>query len=231
MNKKFLLPLAVVGSLLAGTSVQAATVISAVDPLNQTQQASLIGGSLTPAPNVVVSGGLLSGVTRSLTLEIIQDNGNFSVARVPASGSTPGFSLSNDVEQNTDAILDYGTFAPINFTVSGADRFLVNVTSNDLITNVATLTVNGVTFSGNPPVAPNLPATIELPFSAFPGVDFTQVTSLLLELNPFNEGDMALNLFAVGADVVPPTGTPEPTTMLGLLAVGAMGFASRRRQK
>jgi hypothetical protein len=231
MNNKFLLPLAVIGSLLAGTSAHSATVISAVDPLTQSQQSTLIAGTLTPAPNVLVNGGLLSGTTRTLTLEVIADNGNFSVARVPASGLTPGFSLSNDVEQNTDAILDYGTFDPINFTVNGADRFLVNVTSNDLVTNAATLIVNGVTFSGNPPVAPNLPATLELPFSAFPGVDFTQVTSLVLELNPFNEGDMALSFFAVGADIQPPTGTPEPTTMLGLLAVGAMGFASRRRQK
>lgn len=48
----------------------------------------------------------------------------------------------------------------------------------------------------------------------------------------FGPDSTLYNNFAITVeDQQQPTGTPEPATMLGLLAVGAIGFASRRRQK
>lgn len=48
----------------------------------------------------------------------------------------------------------------------------------------------------------------------------------------FTPGSTLFNNFQITVvDPTAPVGTPEPATMLGLLAVGAMGFASRRRQK
>lgn len=250
MIKKFVLPAAIAGSLLAGSAVQAASIVNLVDPLIDVQEAYINmpeGVSQNPAnPDVTVSGGLLNGVDRRMMLlqvDIVEENnGNGSNSQVPVSNVVnDGFSLSNDVMAASDATLNYGTsgspepgdftpgFTPVDFTVGGADTFTLEVIRNDHSENEVQLTVNGFEVSRLPGVIPlgGSPVQLKLPFSDFIGVDFTQVTSLALELNAVSEGDIAVREFATSGN----TSTPEPATMLGLLAVGALGFASRRRQK
>ncbi len=237
MIKKFALPVAIAGSLLAGSAVQAASIVNLVDHFQDAQEAFINmpnqGDNEIKPLDVTVSGGLLNGVSRSMELDVVEDKGNKSNSRVPVAPMMEyGFSLSNDVEQEVDATLDYGTFDAVDFTVGGANHFIFKIMTNDHEENLIALTINGITKTVENPDLPVLPfdsnnVEIKLPFSEFDQVDFTQVTSLALKLDAVSEGDMAVSMFATGGN----TSTPEPATMLGLLAVGALGFASRRRQK
>ena len=79
------------------------------------------------------------------------------------------------------------------------------------------------------------PTTLTVLFSELPILEFGAITQFSFDVetqSEFPAADITFESFAVGAEITPPppTTTPEPGTILGLMAVGGLGLVSRRRQ-
>lgn len=228
--------------LIPSAAVNALT-INTIDDLTTTQQTIFISGddpNLPKSTTVALSPGdstILGNIGRTLTIEatnapttpIIQGD-----IPLPGSGD-PGLSFSNG--NGTDGRLDltYDILSPTNFAAGGADRISIALVSSDLDDASVTVRLNGVaeTVSNlpviNPPSDPSL--ILDFLFSSFlandPSFDATAITDFAIILDPVLEGDMSINVLETRDN----TTTPEPATVLGLLAVGLTGRVLRKAKK
>jgi hypothetical protein len=129
----------------------------------------------------------------------------FSVNGAPAN-----FSISNAAETTATVALSYTAGGPFNLAVNGANELAFDITSNDLGATVK-LTINGVVYTNTTSASQTGPFTV--PFGAFAGVDFSSVSSIVLEVSGPSDYDFTIDNFqSQGPDI---TNIPEPMTILG----------------
>ena len=221
--------------LIPSAAVNALT-INTIDDLTTTQQTIFISGddpNLPKSTTVALSPGdstILGNIGRTLTIEatnapatpIIQGD-----IPLPGSGD-PGLSFSNG--NGTDGRLDltYDILSPTNFAVGGADRISIGLVSSDIAGAAVSVRLNGVTETISPlPIAPP-EQVLDFLFSSFAGVDPILITDFAIIVDPVLEGDISVTILETRGNT---TATPEPATVLGLLAVGLTGRVLRKAKK
>ncbi|GFE70001.1 PEP-CTERM sorting domain-containing protein [Chroococcus sp. FPU101] len=209
--------------LVAG--VAEAALIKTIDPLSNFQLADQ-----TAVTSTGISSQLLGGVSRSLDVDAVKQPSTSPFplsSQVAIAGGELAF--SNGVGTNGIVTVDYGTFAPVDFTMGGADSIIVGLTSADLAGTTIKVTINGISVTQGPVgVAPPV-MDLEFDFDAFTGLDETAVTSFNIMIDPVTAGDVTINLLGTSGTPTPPT-TPEPATMLGLLAVAGFGASALKKK-
>ena len=212
-------------SLIPSAAVNALT-ISVIDDLTTTQAAD----STTLLSTLPLSPGdstILGTIDRTLDLlventpvtPIIQGN-----IPLPGSGD-PGLSFSNGNGTNGRLELTYDILSSTNFAVGGADRISIGLVSSDIAGAAVSVRLNGVIETISPlPVAPP-EQVLDFLFSSFASVDPTAITDFAIILDPIESGEMSINTLETR------TATPEPATVLGLLAVGLTGRVLRKAKK
>jgi hypothetical protein len=250
MIKQFTIPLVIAGTLLAGSSVQASNLV--IDNFSDSGVAGNLGCTFlgygqcvfrqTPGyPNDTQSG--LSGVVGgSRQLSISGTTGQQSNFGIVAGGSGVA-SLANATGVASVSTLIYnagGAGLNINENAFGGFKsFDLVIPSADLgLDATLTLTDGSGTFANltllNIGAGSNISTTasFDLDNPVFAALNFTDIDSVRLDL--FGDADLDASIDQIGFIMtpnIPGTTTPEPTTLLGLLAIGAYSFASRRRQK
>lgn len=244
MNKTNVLLTTVLSvALVPGTAGMAeAAIIQAIDPLSTAQTTTRNSASGTSNTNLSVGGTIFgSSINRRVSLTKQGGTGE-GEAKIPTTNFGAGIEVNNNSGVNSSVTIRYSstptnlTFAPVDLTVGGlADRVSLGIILNEVggtATTNFSVAINGVTFSqalgfkdSTDPVLP-----LDFLFSSFVGVDPTQVTSFSVVLDPPVNGDIAVAFLGVGNAMTPPT-TPEPATMLGLLAVVGATATMRKKNK
>lgn len=258
MIRQFVLPAAVAGTLLMGSAVQAANLVidDYSDPgtafeafpgfsfctsnsLGQCVYRNPVGGNHT---SDVQTGLSVFGGSRSIDITPT----TFANATFGVSTASSILTLANAGGVSSTSTVTYdasGSGLNINEnSFGGFDSFDLSIPSADLgfdVTLELVSDLGGSNATGTLTLldigaGSNVPTTASFDFSdpAFAGVDFTDIDVVTLTL--FGDADLDASLDQIGfimSGITPDPTTPEPTTMLGLLAVGAFSFISRRRQK
>jgi hypothetical protein len=217
-------------SLIPSAAVSALT-INTIDDLTTSQQTIFtLGDSLPKSTTVPLSVGdssILGTIDRTLKIDaqnspitpIIQGD-----IPLPLSGA-PGLSFSNGNGTDGRLDLDYDILSPTNFAIGGADRISIGLVSSDIAGAAVSVRLNGVIETIGPlPVAPP-EQVLDFLFSSFASVDPTAITDFAIILDPIESGEMSINTLETR------TATPEPATVLGLLAVGLTGRVLRKAKK
>jgi len=144
-------------------------------------------------------------------------------------------SISNTTTINRTATLNFG------FQVTSAGNLPI-VQQIDAITGasvsgptagtLSSVTLNGATFLGNGSIPPNLPVTNDDSSPGLPGVNTLSVSNnvslLARRISATVPGSAKLTSFSQTFTQV---AIPEPGTVAGLLVVGGLGLAMKRRQQ
>lgn len=250
MIKRFALPVVIVSSLLAGTSVQASNLV--LDDFSDPGVAGNAGCTFlgygqcvfrqgAGYPNDTQSG--LSGVVGgSRQLSITGNNGqssNFGI--VPSASGIASLANASGVASVSTLIYNaggaglninenaFGGFDSLDLGIPSADLGLdITLTLTDGSGTVANLTLDNIGGGSNIPTT----ASFDFDNPAFAALNFADIDVVRVDM--FGDSDLDASIDQITFIMtpnVPGTTTPEPTTLLGLLAVGAYGFVSRRRQK
>ena len=220
-------------SLIPTAAVNALT-INTIDDLTTSQQTIFtLGDSLPKSTTVPLSVGdssILGTIDRTLKIDaenspqtpIIQGD-----IPLPLSGA-PGLSFSNGNGTDGRLDLDYDILSPTNFAIGGADRISIGLVSSDIADAAVSVRLNGVveTISLLPIAPPE--QVLDFLFSSFAGVDPTLITDFAIIIDPQLEGDISVTILETRGNT---TATPEPATVLGLLAVGLTGRVLRKAKK
>jgi len=214
--------------LIPVAAVNALTV-NVIDDLTTTQ-AAIYPTPLSSTVAIAEDDSTVFGtIDRNLDLTV-QNNPVTPIIQgnIPLSGSgNPGLSFSNG--DGTDGLLtlSYDITSPTDFTQGGADRISIGLVSSDLFGAAITVILNGVDETVGPlDVAPPT-QVLDFLFSSFAGVDLTAIDSFSIILDPIEAGDMSISVLETRGN----TTTPEPSTILGLLAVGLTGRVLRKAKK
>lgn len=254
MNKKDVLLTTVLSVALvpvtASMAEAALMAVTTMDDFTVTQQVSKMGpGALTPSTLNISSPlfgattqrritGSLTGGTGTVTVDVNQSFlGGFSTANGPGVSSRITTTYSTPP---SNTVIN----PPVDFTQGTADRILLDILFNDFTMDVVlnvrdndgtngkfTLTTPGSIFS------PTLYSALYSGFTATggttAGIDFTQIRRFSFETNSVSgvpAADISFGLVATAKEIPdPPQDTPEPTTMLGLLAVAGAASAFRKK--
>ena len=172
----------------------------------------------------------VAGGDRMISLDYVSSPLEGSVStliapgRLSFSGGPGGFDGAPDTLATLKA--DYDLVAPIDFTAGGGDTFSIDIFSRDPA--VAAQIVVSVDSGAGTAMASapfTLGGTIQsIPFTAFAGVDFTDVTGYSITINPEPAFDGSIRLIGVTG-----AGVPEPSGSVALLAILAGVVARRRR--
>jgi hypothetical protein len=222
-------------SLIPAAAVNALT-INTIDDLTTSQQAIFTMGDMLPLSTAVpLSAGdsaILGTINRTLTISADNDpltpiiQGNIPLPL----GGAPGLSFSNGngTDGRLDLEYDIDPISPVNFAQGGADRISIGLISSDLADAAVSVRLNGVieTISLLPTAPPE--QVLNFLFSSFAGVDPTMIIDFAIILDPVLEGDISINILETRDNT---TSTPEPATILGLLAVGLTGRVLRKAKK
>lgn len=248
MNKRNVLLTTVLSvALVPGAAgIAEAAIVQAIDPLSATQSVTRNANSGTTNNDLAVSGTIFgNNITRRLSLLKQSGNGPGAV-NIPTANFGPGLDFSNNAGVNSRLTVQYrGTlpgqkFAPVDLTVGGlADRVSLGIILNDVPLNAATTFSVTLGSGTSTPVTQNItsnidyddptnPLPIEFLFSSFAGINPAAINTFSIIIDPPANGDVSLTFLGVGNDA-PLATTPEPATMLGLLAVA--GAASVFRKK
>ncbi|MDJ0731883.1 MAG: PEP-CTERM sorting domain-containing protein [Crocosphaera sp.] len=249
-----------IAALTLATNTQAAelTVLGVLDPFDVDQSAFNEAGQSQIGPTTAIIAPFETSILPLFPLQrIIEGEITAGSTALPGSVqadsniSVPGsFSVGNDPNRESEISVFYTSPIPdlpeefniIDFTVGGeADRLIVNVTANDLpmfidfmfrdifggFGFVSLETPGGITASN--------PTTLIALFSEaeFFGIDFSAITQFSFDVSTqsdFPAADITFDFFSVGTEITTVTTTPEPGTILSLMAVSGLGLVSRRRQ-
>lgn len=255
MNKKNVLLTTILSvALVPGTADMAEAALMAVttiDDFTVTQQVSKTGMGALTASSLNISSplfgattrrritGNLTGGTGTVTVDVNQSFlGGFSTANGPGVSSKITTTYSTPPSSTTITPL-------VDFTQGTADRILIDILFNDFTMDVV-LNVrdnDGTTgkFTLITPGSINTPTFYSALYSGFTatggstaGIDFTQISRFSFETNSrpgVPAADISFGLVATAKEIPdPPQDTPEPTTMLGLLAVAGAASAFRRKE-
>ena len=132
-------------------------------------------------------------------------------------------------DSNSNGTIEY-TAGPVDLTAGGINSFIqLRVLSNDIPGTVILNFGDGTTskdYTFSLPWYPTVfPTVVNIPFTSWVGVDFTQIRGGGLTLNLLGDEDLRLDFIAADGSSV-----PEPSTFL-LLGVGLGGLALLRRRK
>lgn len=251
MNKKNVLLTTVLSAGLVpmAAGMAEAAIVQAIDPLTATQTVTRTQGSGTTVSNLAnLPGTILSNnplntnVTRRLSL-LKQSGVGPGTANIPTANFGPGLDFSNNAGVNSRLTLEYrgtlagGRFRPVDFTVGGlADRITLGIILNDVAlgenTNFSVTLGSGTStftkaFLSNVDYSnPNNPLPIDFLFSDFTGINAAAINSFSITIDPPANGDVSLKFLGVGNAMT----TPEPTALLGLLAVAGATVTMRKKQ-
>lgn len=252
-HKNILLTTALSAALVPlAAGVAEAAIIQAIDPLTspqtviRTQPSGTTVNNLARLPGTIFANNVLNtNITRRVSLQKQGGRGP-GEADIPTANFGPGLDFSNNAGVNSKLTVDYrgtlagGKFRPVDFTVGGlADRVSLGIILNDVAlgqsTNFSVTLGSGTTtvtktFSSDIDYDnPNRPLPIDFLFSDFTGINATQINAFSIMIDPPANGDVSLKFLGVGDNRVP--STPEPTAMLGLLAVAGAATAMRNKKR
>jgi hypothetical protein len=175
-----------------------------------------------PASNIQVSAtGTFGPGFGSSTLSHTVLNNALSISNTTTANRTVDLNFSFEVTsagnlpivQQIDAITGASVSGPTTGTLSS-------------------VTLNGATFSGSGSIPPNLPVTNDDSSPGLPGVNTLSVSNnvslLARRISATVPGSANLTSFSQTFTQV---AIPEPGTVAGILAVGGLGLAMKRRQK
>lgn len=214
--------------LIAG-NVQAANfvTVNTIDPFTVSQSAT---GSLSSFddPDVflsspaTISGSFLGGGTdRTFAYQFLSGPGTSTVTT--GGGS---FNITNGAGISSLTNISYTDFFSPNLTNGEADRFLFTI-NNATAGGTVTITLNGGSLGSAEAVTVNYTATstpvhLNILFSEF-GSSLVGLNNFIFEIQSTGSVSFGPIFTAREGVTPPPVGTPEPATVLGLLAVGILG--------
>ncbi len=222
--------------VLATASAQAVVTIT-LDDFRDTlppglPQGDLVVNSLDPmaSSTQMLTVPSVAGGYRTISLDYVSGPSNASVStliapgRLSFSGGPGGFGGTPGTVATL--LADYDLVAPIDFTAGGGYTFLIDIFSRDPA--VAAEIVMSVASGAGTSMA-SVPftqsgTTQSVPFTAFAGVDFTDVTGYSITINPEPAFDGSIRLIGVWS-----AGVPEASGSVALLAILAGVVARRRR--
>lgn len=205
---KKLLAISTLGlSALALTAGQASAAVlidnfNTGDIFEEVLPGNTVSGNSVPSPGDAIS------TERGYNFQVIgrgRSRATLSVDGAAAGGGIPVMSISNPAGVTSVATLTYATGGPFNLAAGGENLMAFNILSNDRGATVK-LTVDGVDFEAN--TLPLQTGPLTVPFSAFPGVDFTSVGNIQLQVSGPDNYDFVIDNFE--SRVI-----PEPMTILG----------------
>jgi hypothetical protein len=215
--------------LMVGNA-QAATfeTINVIDPFTVSQSETGTFESIDEdfdiflSPPATISNSFLgSGTDRTFGYQFLSGTGTSTVTS--GGGS---FQILNGAGITSDTNIDYDVPLSPNFTNGGADRFLFTI-NNATANGTIKLSLNGGSLSGVESAtvsysATNTPIHLDILFSEF-GPSLVGLTDFIVDIQ--SSGSVSLGPIVTAREGVtpPPVGTPEPATVLGLLAVGLLG--------
>lgn len=213
--------------LIAGNAHAANfTTVNTIDPFtaSQSETGSGFPGDFFLSPTESISGSFLGGGTdRTFGYEFLSGTGTSTVTT--GGGS---FNIANGTGIGSNTNIAYIDFSSPNLTNGGADRFLFTV-NNATAAGTITLTLNGGSLSSAEAFSvsyaatnTNTPIYLDILFSEF-GTSLSGLTDFVVDIQ--STGTVSFGPIVTAREGVtpPPVGTPEPATVLGLLAVGILG--------
>ncbi|GFE69903.1 PEP-CTERM sorting domain-containing protein [Chroococcus sp. FPU101] len=245
MNKKNVLLTTVLSAALLPTAagLAEAAIIQTIDPLSTAQTTRRTQPNGTATTSASVPGTIFSAGNITRRLSVTKQGGRgLGETIIPTTNFGAGIEVNNISGVNSLVTISYGnpaanpTFAPVDLTVGGlADRVSLGIILNEVGGTAVTpfsVTINGITVSkslgfkdSTDPVLP-----LDFLFSDFTAINSafnpTAVTSFKLVLDPPANGDIAISFLGVGNAMT----TPEPTALLGLLAVAGATATMRKKQ-
>ena len=173
----------------------------------------------------------LAGSNRTISLNYVSGPSNGAASTLSGPGrlsySAGAGGLSGGPGTVATLLAEYDLVAPVDFTAGGGDAFSIDIFSRDPVV-AAEFVVSVASTSGTGmAIAPfSLGGTVQsIPFAAFAGVDFTEVTGYSITINPEPAFDGSIRLVGVTG-----AGVPEPSHAVALLGVLAGAVARRRRR-
>lgn len=257
-----LVALAFVLAALAGAdTARAAIVIDDFTP--STQQSVTIGPSSAANPITVFAtidnSGILGGnrelqLTRRLGNGVVNGSVGFGfnvpgILQYGSNGANGNLLLTYDGNQSSDVAGNANNLGPIDATQGGLNDGIFFVAGSDLGTVITIRAISGATGANvTSAIALGTISSIDtptqavfIPFTAFTGVNFTMLSSLLINVNSTNtlangaggtiNTDVSLDLFSFDSRGAV---APEPGTIGGALTAVALlaggGWMRRRRR-
>jgi hypothetical protein len=210
--------------LIAGNAHAANfTTVNTIDPFTTSQSETGNSGDFVFLSSTEsISGSFLGGGTdRTFGYEFLSGTGTSTVTT--GSGS---FQILNGAGIGSNTNITYNGFSSPNLSSGGADRFLFTV-NNATVGGTITLTLGGGSLSSAEAFSVSYAATgtpihLGILFSEF-GPSLSGLTDFVVDIE--STGTVSFGPIVTAREGVtpPPVGTPEPATVLGLLAVGILG--------
>jgi hypothetical protein len=162
-----------------------------------------VTGTATGNPADIISNG-----TRDYNFNVIgtgRPRSTFSIDGPLADGGLPVLSVSNPPGVTSTPKVTYTNGSPFNLAPGREKEFKFDILNNDLGATVK-LIIDGTEYTNTTAAGQVGPFTV--PFTDFPGVDFTSVGSIQLLISGPNDYDFRLDNFGTRE-------IPEPMTILG----------------
>ena len=180
------------------------------DPNSQSGVAGVVGGTRVGEVGWASGPGSITADISGGVYSAMVDAGT-SPDDLGLSYSAGGAGLGLDLSSDDSIIIDVASASP-----SGVR---VNLTLEDIAINRAAI---NLTATG--------PGVLSFPLAGFTGVDLTNIRSISVTMNPEGGENTAFNEIFVDNGVVANAAVPEPLTVtLGLMGLGVLGMATRRR--
>ena len=223
--------------VIASASSQAAVTLS-IDDFHDTLSGPLTVNSTSPTDSSGVTSltaPSLVGTTRTLTLDYISGSSSAKAETLSAPGrlslsAGPGAVLPGtppvSLAATTAVLTAFYDFTPTgqDFTVGGGSAIAVDSFTKDPGV-AAKILVKVVTSAGmGSAMIPFELGLNEIPFASFGAVDFTNVTSMEVKIDPQPAFDGSIRLIGVTS-----TAVPEPSGSLAFIGLLA-GLIVRRRR-
>lgn len=235
--------------MLETASAQAQSTNLLIDDFNESQQVDTNPNNAIPIRSQVgpvgdILGGINNGFRDMFITDVINTSGEPSNRSSLLSGSGEGF-FSNDFGVTSTGIvrwdgandtqqIDVDGLGGINIVEDNLDRIMMGLSVDLPGLGVAfnIYDVSGNMSSIDRTFDSSIPTTVEedFLFSDFVGnANFTDVGAIELVLRGTPRMDVSINLVEFASP--PPQTIPEPTSMLGLLVIGATGAGSILKRK
>lgn len=229
----------------ASSAHAASIVVQTIDPFDVDQNVANVGASIGPNGVVINSTLLGNNVTRTISGNItLGSTAGGSVTVDVNQSQASAFAVSNGPGRRSNISTVYTNLTtPVDFTVSGvADRIMLSIVENDTPMTIrfnftdadgttGFLTTTSPGTAGTPAIQSILYSSATSSGGTTPGLNFANITAFSFETNANlnNSSDIIMDFVSVGREM--PASTPEPATILGLLAFAGLGGSTLKKKE